>query len=116
MRIQELIRTSLIFSLPLRSAVHAGVNCTISDFTIESYDHGGAFIHGKINGTPVSWINICGVTGGQNDCSAKATDRRLALALAAKSAGKSLNAYFASISACSAFQDYMTVNGLRMNN
>ena len=65
----------LIAILPM-SAI-AGVNCTISEF--EAYDHGGIYIHGKLDGSSVSWIYIGGNTsGGEN-----ASNRRLSLALSA---------------------------------
>ena len=91
----------------------SALNCTISEFEIEAYDHGGVYIHGKLNGTPVGWIVICGAIGVSQDCPAKATDRRLAVALAAQAQGKNLLAHFASLNACTEYTPYTIVAGLR---
>lgn len=93
----------------------AAVSCTISGFEVEAYDHGGTYLHGTVNGgVHVSFMAICGVNStGVQDCSSKATDRRLALALAARAQGQSLVAYFTMLNSCSEVQPYVTIAGLR---
>jgi len=95
----------LIAILPLSTM--AAVNCTITDFEVEVYDHGGTYIHGKLNGVNVAWI---GISGNTTD----ATNRRLSLALSAQMAGKGLNAYFSQMNNCSEYQNYTKVTGLRL--
>ena len=104
----------LLLSCFLSFNAFGGVNCEISNFNVEVYDHGGVYIHGSLEGGGVSWIVICGGSGGQNDCSTKATDRRLSLALSAQMAGKNLNAYFADLNSCADFSNYTRVTGLRI--
>lgn len=94
----------------------ADVTCELSNFEVEAYDHGGVYMHGILGGTYAGWIMLCGVTSGQQDCSAKASDRRLAIALAAQAAGKNLSVYFWSLNACSEFQPYTVAAGVRMKN
>jgi hypothetical protein len=98
----------LITILPLSTM--AAVNCTISDFEVEVYDHGGTYIHGKLNGANVVWIDISGNTTGSHN----ASNRRLSLALSAQMAGKELNAYFSQMNNCSEYTNYTKVNGLRL--
>ncbi|MET1257537.1 hypothetical protein [Aliikangiella maris] len=87
----------------------AGVSCTISDFEVEVYDHGGTYIHGKLDGVNNTWINIQGKDGNDN-----ATNRRLSIALAAQMAGKKLEAYFESFNSCTEYQNYTRVTGLKL--
>jgi hypothetical protein len=94
--------------------VRAEVGCFISGFQVDAYDHAGTYIHGTLTGGQyVSFMSICGVTSGAQDCNSKATDRRLAVALAAQAQGKTLYAYFAQLSSCSQVQPYMVISGLR---
>jgi len=85
-----------------------GVNSTISDFETEVYDHGGVYIHGKLNGMSVSWIDISGNATG----SVNASNRRLSLGMTAQIAGKGLNDYFSQLNECSELQRYTKVPGL----
>ncbi len=102
------VLVALIAIFPM-SAI-ADVNCTISEFEIDVYDHGGTYIHGKLDGSSVSWINIEGnATGGEN-----ASNRRLSLALSAQMVGKELNAYFSDIDSCSDYVNYKRVTGLKL--
>ena len=51
-------------------------------------------------------IDICGTTNGTEDCTARGTDRRLAVALSAQAQGKTLMVGFASLSSCADFVSY----------
>jgi hypothetical protein len=98
-------------------ATYAEVFCLISDFQLDAYDHSGTYIHGKVNGGPVVlFMSLCGKTSGAQDCNSKATDRRLALALAAQAQGKTLLAYFEQYSSCAQLQSYAIVTGLRTSD
>jgi hypothetical protein len=99
-------------SLVAPHSASAAVQCTLSSFYIDSYDHGGTYLHGTLTGPGIStslavnMIDICGTTGGTEDCTAKGTDRRLAIALAAQAQGKSLMVGFASLNSCTDFVAY----------
>ena len=94
---------------------HAEIFCVISDFQLDAYDHSGTYIHGKLSGAGfVYFMSLCGRTSaGVQDCGSRATDRRLALALAAQAQGKTLLAYFDQYTSCAQVQPYATVVGLR---
>jgi hypothetical protein len=79
---------------------HADVWCTLTSFSIDAYDHGGVYLHGTLSGQTAQFLVLCGAANGQQDCESRATERRLALALAAQSAGKSLNLLFTGLSSC----------------
>jgi hypothetical protein len=92
----------------------ADVYCTLSNFQVDAYDHGGVYLHGTFNGTTsASFINICGQTAGTQDCNSKATDRRVAVALAAQAQGKNLLMwFFGAITQCSQVTPYTVANTL----
>jgi len=100
----------------LTQPAHAGVWCTVSDFAVKAFDHGGTYLEGKLNGVQVGFIAICGATSGQIDCSTRATDRRLAVALAAQAVGRNLEVYFSSLNACSEFAPYTSPSSIQMSN
>jgi hypothetical protein len=102
----------LIGSMPS----HADVWCTLSGVSVEAYDHGGVYVHGILAGVNVSYIAVCGLTNGQQDCAGRAADRRYALVLAAQSAGKDLNLFFTGLSMCSQVQSNMQPTTIRMLN
>src|SRR6185503_28583 len=70
-----------IASLVAPLSAGAAVQCTLANFYIDSYDHGGTYLHGTLTGPGIStslavnMIDICGTTGGTEDCTAKGTDR-----------------------------------------
>jgi hypothetical protein len=91
--------------------------CLLTNFVIDTYDHGGAYMHGTLNGgTYAQFIVLCGETNNATDCTTAATDRRLATALAAKVAGFGLNLYFLGISSCSDYQPYSRPVTIEMTN
>jgi hypothetical protein len=90
--------------------------CTLTNFTVITYDHGGTYLHGTMNGVSVAFVTICGETAGNQDCNAQATNRHLSVALAAQAAGRSLEVGFWNLISCSAFQPYMRVASIRMLN
>lgn len=119
LRTHRFIRTSAIALAALvlaPSIASAGINCTLTDFTVVSYDDGGAYLHGTLNGTPVIYITICGQTSNNTDCNAVATNRNLAVALAAQAEGRSLEIGFWNLTACSAFTPYTRAASVRMLN
>ena len=93
----------------LSATAHAAVNCTLTDVRISTYDHMGTYLFGTVNGAAFNWISICGLTNGVQDCTSKATDRRLAVALAAQVQGKPLNLYFWTETTCAQVQPYTVV-------
>jgi hypothetical protein len=86
----------------------------LSDFHVDAYDHAGTCLHGYLNGAYVGFLSICGESGGVQDCSSKATDRRLAIALAAQAQGKDLFLYFWSQAACSQVVPYTRVASVQL--
>jgi hypothetical protein len=81
--------------------------CTLSNFIVDTYDHGGAYVHGTLSGgLYAQFIVICGETNQQTDCTTQATDRRLAAALTAQAGGHNLNLYFVGLSDCADYQPY----------
>lgn len=105
--------SSIALLLPFMAS--AAVDCTLTDFVIDAYDHTGVYVHGKLNGTQTTFIILCGSTSGVQDCASKATDRRLAVALAAQASGKSLIAHFSGGSSCSSIPSYTIVTLLRIS-
>jgi hypothetical protein len=87
----------------------ANVGCTLTNFDVDAYHHAGTYLHGYLNGAYISFLNICGETAGAQDCASKATDRRLAIALAAQAQGKPLLLYFWNQTACSQVVPYTVV-------
>ena len=99
------------------STAAAATACYLTDFTVVSYDHGGAYLFGTLSGTPVTFITICGVNSSNaTDCTSAATNRNLAVATAAQAAGRTLEVGFWDLNTCSAFQPYMRAASLRMLN
>lgn len=96
----------------------AGVNCELSQFTVETYDHGGVYVHGVLAGQWVNWIAICGgSTWSQTDgmdCTSPATKNRLAVALAAQLATRNLELFFGTLNNCSEVKPYMRPQGIRL--
>lgn len=112
--IKRLVWAALMI-LPLTDFANAAVICQLTNYTVDTYHHGGVYLHGTLAGQNVSWIVICGISGSQGDCSSKATDRRLAVAIAAQSQGKPLKLYFDSIDSCSAYVPYTIATSLLMD-
>lgn len=98
----KLVKTwiSVAVLVIVSSQASADVGCTLSDVQVDAYDHAGTYIHGNINRSSISFLSLCGQSNGVTDCSSKATDRRLAIALAAQAQGKSLALYFWSFTSC----------------
>lgn len=107
----------------------ADVWCVLSNFVVDTYYHGGIYLHGTLNGSiPATFIQICGVTNGVSDCTTQSSDRRLAVALAAQASGHDLNVFFGSASStsanpipstmtnCANYQPYMTATSVQMLN
>ncbi len=107
----SLLCTSMMF---ICVDARAEVLCEISEIQVDAYDHGGTYLHGKINGGGVVYfMSICGTTAGAQDCTSRAADRRLAIALAAQAEGKNLLAYFANFNSCAQVTPYSLISGLR---
>jgi hypothetical protein len=48
---------------------HADTWCTLSNFVVDAYDHGGVYAHGTLTGgTYAAFIDLCGTTNGTEDC------------------------------------------------
>ena len=107
----------------------ADVWCVLSNFVVDSYYHGGIYLHGTLNGSiSASYIVLCGVANGAQDCTSQSTDRRLAVALTAQASGHNLNILFGSASTtssnpipstmsdCASYQPYMTATTIQMLN
>ena len=107
----------------------ADVWCVLSNFVVDSYYHGGIYLHGTLNGSiSATYIVLCGVANGVSDCTSQSSDRRLAVALAAQATGHNLNVLFASASTtsanpipgtmsnCASYQPYMTATTIQMLN
>jgi hypothetical protein len=95
--------------------LHAAVNCELTNFSVETYHHTGVYLHGVMAGQGAQWIVICGTnTANQQDCNSKATDRNLAVALAAQAQGKSLWIYFESLNSCTSFPNYTQATALKL--
>lgn len=91
--------------------------CVLSNFIVDSYDHGGVYLHGTLTGgMSATFIEICGETNGVSDCTTQATDRRMALALAAQSGGHTLDLYFIGMTSCSDYQAYTRPTTIQMLN
>ncbi len=96
----------------------ADVWCTLSNFIVDAYDHGGVYAHGTLSGgTYASFIDLCGTTSGTEDCyGSPGTSRREAVALAAQAGGHNLNLYFIGITSCGQYQAYMRPASVQMLN
>jgi len=119
-RLRRPFAIALLLAFLLVSATprvsHAAVWCVLSNFIVDAYDHGGVYLHGNLGGVQVDFLEICGETNGQTDCTTQATDRRVAVALAAQTAGRNLNVYFDSFDTCSQFQPYTRATTIQMLN
>lgn len=119
---QRLWRSSVLvsatlFACGLSAQSHADVWCVLTNFVVDSYDHGGVYLHGTLTGgVGATFIVICGETSGASDCTTQATDRRLAVALAAQSGGHNLNVYFTGITSCAQYQSYTRATTIQMLN
>jgi hypothetical protein len=102
--LRAILISIVVVALP--ALAQASVQCTLSNFIVDAYDHGGTYLHGSLNGVAVNFIDICGTTNGVEDCTSKGTDRRLAVALAAQAQGKSLTMWFLNINSCADFTAY----------
>ncbi len=103
-------------ALVASSGASASVSCTLTNFTIDAYDHGGTYLHDTLGGVAVSFIDICGTTSGVEDCTSKGTVRRLAVALSAFSLGKNLLVGYSTLNACSDFTPYTRATDLLLAN
>ncbi len=96
----------------------SAVNCEISQYNVEAYDHGGVYIQGLLDGQGSSWISICGGSTASptegSDCNDNATQNRLSIALVGQTSGRKLNAYFPTLNSCSEFRPYMRPQGLKL--
>lgn len=95
----------------LMNTASADVRCTISDFKVENYEHGGAYLHGNLGGHPKGWISLC----SQASCSDAITSRRMAAALSAQLTGRTLDAYFANVSSCAEIINYTRIVTFAVN-
>jgi hypothetical protein len=96
---------------------YADVWCTLSGFVVEAYDHSGVFVHGTLGGFNKTYIALCGLTNGQQDCSGRAADRRYAMALAAQTTGRDISMLFTgSLTDCSAVGTYAQPTTMRLLN
>jgi hypothetical protein len=91
--------------------------CALSNFIVDTYDHGGVYVHGTLTGgLYAQFVVLCGETNQQQDCTTQATDRRLAIALTAQSAGHNLNLYFVGLASCADYQPYLRPTSVQMAN
>ena len=113
------------FALVLVAVLMAGLSresradtwCVLSNFIVDTYDHGGVYVHGTLaGGLYAQFIILCGETNQQTDCTTTATDRRLATALAAQAGGHNLNLYFVGLASCSDYQPYTRPASVQMAN
>jgi hypothetical protein len=105
----------LASGLPAES--RADTWCTLSNFIVDTYDHGGAYLHGTLTGgLYAQFIIICGETNQVTDCTTQATDRRLATSLAAQAGGHNLNLYFVGLNSCADYQPYTRPASVQMLN
>lgn len=101
---------SVLF-LTLSSLSSADKWCDITDYEVDTYDHGGVYLHGNIGGYGKSFIHL----GGQNgDFDAKATDRRLSMALSALMASRNLRGLFVGVDTCAEVVNYNSPVSLRV--
>jgi hypothetical protein len=120
---------AMILGCGVSTQSRADVWCVLSNFVVDSYYHGGIYLHGTLNGSiPATYIVLCGVTSGASDCTTQSSDRRLAVALAAQASGHNLNVLFATVSStsanpipgtttnCANCQPYMTATTIQMLN
>ena len=117
-RAASVILAALIASLALMptNPAWATVFCNTVNFTVEAYDHGGTYLHGKVGGHWRQHLVLCGKTSGAQDCTTAATDRRTAIATTAFALGKSVRLSFKNYSDCAQVQDYDIPTAIRINN
>jgi hypothetical protein len=110
--------SSLLFLSMISFPAFSAVNCEISQYNVEAYDHGGVYIQGVLEGQASSWISICGGTTASPtegwNCDDSATKNRLSIALVGQTTGRKLNAFFPTLNACSEFRPYMRPQGLKL--
>jgi hypothetical protein len=100
--------------LPM-APLHAAINCQLSSFSVETYHHGGVYLHGVLEGQGAQWIVLCGSSNTTPiDCSSKATERHLAVALTAQAQGKPLMIYFETLNSCTSFPPYTQATALKL--
>lgn len=112
---------ALILAAALSCAVsvetRADTWCVLSNFIVDTYDHGGVYAHGTLSGNLYAgFVVLCGETNSQTDCTTSATDRRLATALAVQAGGHNLNLYFVGLNSCAGYQPYMRPASVQMAN
>jgi hypothetical protein len=110
--IVSLCARALAYASPSR----ADVWCTLSNVVVEVDEFGGAYAHGNLAGSVVSYIALCGTTSTETDCNLPATARRLAVALAAQAGGRNLDLYFVGLTSCAQYQAYSRPRTIRMSN
>ncbi|MDO6498331.1 hypothetical protein [Photobacterium sanguinicancri] len=93
-------------------SVFSGVTCELRNLDVEVGDHGNIYLHGRLNGKDVSWIDICGGVGQSPDCSSKASDRRLSVALAAQASDRILELRFSGLNSCNEYKTYLKVDSI----
>ena len=93
------------------SNADADVSCTISDYQVDAYDHGGTYLHGNVGGTWKNFIQLCGNTG----CNDQATNRRLSIAMTGQVSGKTLDAYFVGFNTCADITNYSRPASVKLN-
>lgn len=117
-RTRHIVSSTYLSLFLVQAPNAAGVNCELTQFEVETYDHGGVYVHGVLAGQWVNWIAICGgSTWSQTDgmdCSGPATKNRLAVTVAAQLAARSLNLFFGTLSSCSEVKPYMRPQGIRL--
>lgn len=91
-----------LFSAFVCAPASAGVICELTNFTVDAYHHSGVYVHGDFPGYTASHINLCGIDEqtAEQDCNNDATNRRLAIALAAQAQGKPLLLFFDALNSC----------------
>ena len=109
LRISKALAATALVSALAPVTAQADVWCTMTGITILTYDHGGTYLDGVIDGTPRGHIDICGrAAGNVQDCNSKATERRLGVVLAAQATARPLGLYFTGLSSCTQVASYMT--------
>ena len=123
------VLATMILACGASAQSRADVWCVLSNFIVDTYYHGGIYLHGTLIGSiSATYIVLCGITNGAADCTTQSSDRRLAVALAAQAGGHNLNVFFGSASTtaanpipgtmsdCSQYQPYMTATTIQMLN
>ena len=107
-----------IFAVLSVPVAFGAVNCELSQYTVEAYDHGGVYVHGSVGGHWVNFVAICGGSSWSQtegmDCASPATKNRLALAVAGQLASRNLELFFGNLNSCSEVKGYMRPQGVRL--